>query len=383
MTPWCTLWGLMATISIITSSTCVYAKMNVIDECWRKNPNWRSHRHELAKCSVGYTGNMMNNIGRGVTNYKVNDPSDDAMNPKPGTLRFAMTHVKGKVWITFKRDMNITLQKPLLVSSCTTIDGRGVNVHISGGACLMLQRVNNVIIHSLRIHDCKAQPAGPVLGPDAKIVHLGPVDGDAIRMLSSSKIWIDHNTLYDCPDGLIDVTRGSTDITISNNWFRFQNKVMLLGHDDGFQRDKDMKVTVAFNHFGPHCQQRMPRVRFGYAHVVNNLYLGWGLYAIGGSMDPTIKSQSNLFIAPEDGNKEVTWRQHNENGMSYNFLSVADVFENGASFSQSRSDDGLAVKPNYTKEQIFPVECATKVRDLTKSAGALKCPKASRCSIKS
>lgn len=47
------------------------------------------------------------------------------------------------------------------------------------------------------------------------------------------------------------------------------------------------------------------RVRFGYAHVVNNLYQGWGLYAIGGSMNPSVKSQANLFIAPKTGNKEV------------------------------------------------------------------------------
>lgn len=119
-----------------------------------------------------------------------------------------------------------------------------------------------MIIHGLRIHDCLAQGPGPVRGPDAKIVNIGHADGDAIRMLSSSKIWIDHNTLYDCPDGLIDVTRGSTDVTISNNWFRYQNKVMLLGHDDGFLRDRNMKVTVVFNYFGPNCHQRMPRYVF-------------------------------------------------------------------------------------------------------------------------
>lgn len=97
------------------------------------------------------------------------------------------------------------------------------------------------------------------MGPDKKIVNVGAVDGDAIRMVTSSKIWIDHNTLYESEDGLIDVTRGSTNITISNNWFRTQNKVMLLGHDDGYLRDKNMKVTVAFNYFGPNCNQRMPR----------------------------------------------------------------------------------------------------------------------------
>lgn len=73
------------------------------------------------------------------------------------------------------------------------------------------------------------------------------------------KVWIDHNTLYKCQNGLIDVTRGSTDVTISNNWFRNQDKIKLLGHDDGYIRDKNMKMTIAYNHFGRNCNQRMPR----------------------------------------------------------------------------------------------------------------------------
>ncbi|KAK3013507.1 hypothetical protein RJ639_010100 [Escallonia herrerae] len=367
-------------IILMTPSTPVLAKrssarLNVIDRCWRRNPSWRSNRQQLATCSVGYAGKMTNNIGRGVTLYKVNDPSDDALNPRPGTLRYGVTKIKGKVWITFQRDMRIKLQKSLLVSSFTAIDGRGASVHIAGGACLMLLRATNVIIHGLRIHDCKAQGPGHVMGPDGEIVNLGPVDGDAIRVVTSSKIWIDHNTLYDCQDGLVDVTRGSTGVTISNNWFRYQNKVMLLGHDDGFLRDKNMKVTVAFNYFGPGCVQRMPRVRHGYAHVVNNLYQGWGQYAIGGSMNPSVKSQANLFIAPKSGNKEVTWRKTDKNGMSFNFKSVEDVFENGASFTQTHGGGGL--KPNYNFEERFQVADARSVRSLTRSSGALRCSKSS------
>jgi len=33
--------------------------------------------------------------------------------------------------------------------------------------------------------------------------------------------------------------------------------------------------------------------------------MGWVKYAIGGSMEPSLKSQSNLFIAPTVGKKEV------------------------------------------------------------------------------
>ena len=38
-----------------------------------------------------------------------------------------------------------------------------------------------------------------------------------------------------------------------------QDKVMLLGHDDGFLHDKNIKVTVMYSHFGPKCNQRMVR----------------------------------------------------------------------------------------------------------------------------
>ena len=36
-------------------------------------------------------------------------------------------------------------------------------------------------------------------------------------------------------------------------------QVMLLGHNDNFVQDVNMKVTVAFNHFGPGLVERMPR----------------------------------------------------------------------------------------------------------------------------
>jgi len=48
------------------------------------------------------------------------------------------------------------------------------------------------------------------------------------------------------------------------------------------------------------------RCRHGYFHVVNNDYTHWEMYAIGGSANPTINSQGNRFLAPDDSSsKEV------------------------------------------------------------------------------
>ncbi|KAL9235389.1 hypothetical protein vseg_010150 [Gypsophila vaccaria] len=351
------------------------SKLNTIDVCWRRNPLWRTARQQLASCSVGFAGKMTNNVGKGTTMYVVTDPSDDPLKPKPGTLRYGVTMIPGRVWVTFQKDMNIKLERTLVVGSFVTIDGRGASVHISKGGCILLNKVTDVIIHSLRIHHCRALPASTVMGPGGKLMQLSEMDGDAIRLLASTKIWIDHNTLYKCQDGLIDVTLGSNNITISNNWFRDHDKVMLLGHDDDFKDDKNMKVTVVYNRFGPGCHQRMPRVRHGYAHVVNNLYLGWELYAIGGSMNPSIKSESNLFVAPS-ANKEITRKIDKETGKGWNFRSVGDALENGASFNDTGSG---YVKPNYNSEQVFKVENARVVRQLTRAAGALRCRKGSLC----
>ncbi|KAK2981173.1 hypothetical protein RJ640_011839 [Escallonia rubra] len=64
-------------------------------------------------------------------------------------------------------------------------------------------------------------------------------------------------------------------------------QVMLLGHSDSYVRDKQMQVTIAYNHFGEGLIQRMPRCRHGYFHVVNNDYTHWEMYAIGGSASHT------------------------------------------------------------------------------------------------
>lgn len=85
-------------------------------------------------------------------------------------------------------------------------------------------------------------------------------------------------------------------------------QVLLFGASDSYSDDKIMQVTVAFNHFGKGLIQRMPRVRYGFAHVVNNDYTKWEMYAMGGSQGPTLLSQGNRFFAPDNKNaKEVSY----------------------------------------------------------------------------
>ncbi|KAG1354849.1 putative pectate lyase 12 [Cocos nucifera] len=106
---------------------------NPIDDCWRCSGDWRSNRQRLADCGLGFGRDALG--GKGGPIYAVTDSSDrDPVNPAPGTLRYGAIQ-EGPLWIVFAGDMTIRLNEELIVNSFKTIDGRGANVHIAGGAC--------------------------------------------------------------------------------------------------------------------------------------------------------------------------------------------------------------------------------------------------------
>lgn len=230
--------------------------MNKIDSCWRAKPNWAANRRALADCAVGFGKDAIG--GKYGPTYVVTNPSDDPINPKPGTLRYGVIQTK-PLWIVFSKNMVIRLKNELIMNSYKTVDGRGVKVEIAYGPCITIQGVSHVIIHGISIHDCKPGKSGLVRSTPMHLGHRLGADGDAIDVFASSNVWIDHCFLSRSSDGLIDVIHGSTGITISNNYFSQHDKVMLFGHNDGFVADKAMKVTLVFNHFGTGLVQRMPR----------------------------------------------------------------------------------------------------------------------------
>ncbi|KAL8166579.1 hypothetical protein V2J09_008078 [Rumex salicifolius] len=343
---------------------------NPIDDCWRCDPNWPNNRQRLADCGIGFGRAALG--GKGGPFYIVSDPSDPDLNTlRPGTLRDAVSR-PGPIWIVFAGDMEIRLRGPLRVTSFKTIDGRGARVGITGGGCISVEHVTNVIIHNINVYGCVPAES----------------DGDGIHVFNAANVWIDHCTLSNCADGLIDCTWGSTAITISNNYFFKHDKVMLLGHNDAFVHDKKMQVdesnvgvktyvlikifdvTVAFNRFGEGVGQRMPRCRFGYIHVVNNDYVSWGIYAIGGSASPTINSQGNRYMAPIDPNaKEVTRRMDTDpnDWEKWDWRTEGDILANGAFFVPS----GNVVSSQYSLASSLAPKSASFIDHLTLNAGLL------------
>jgi pectate lyase len=114
----------------------------------------------------------------------------------PGSLRDACRK-KEPLWIVFEVSGTIQLSSYLSVSSYKTIDGRGQRIKLTGKG-FRLKECEHVIICNLEIEGGR--------GPDVDAIQIKP---------NSKHIWIDRCTLSDFEDGLIDITRGSTDITIS------------------------------------------------------------------------------------------------------------------------------------------------------------------------
>ncbi|KAK3437590.1 hypothetical protein EUGRSUZ_C02253 [Eucalyptus grandis] len=248
--------------------------------------------------------------------------------------------------------MVINLRNELLISSFKTINGRGANVQKTGLGCLII--MTSPTSSSTMCTFTTASLLGmPRSGLAPLKLPRGEDQAVTISVLASSKIWIDHCFLSDCTDGLIDVTEGSTAVTISSNMFTHHDKVMRLGHSDDFTANSGMQVTVAFNHFGEELKESMPRCRFGYFHVVNNDYTRWKIYAVGGSSNPTVNSQGNQYFAPQDdNNKEVTKRM--------------DTDESEWRKWNWRSED---MSPLYAEASSMSFPSASYINHLTATAG--------------
>ncbi|KAF5207675.1 Pectate lyase [Thalictrum thalictroides] len=344
---------------------------NPIDRCWRCRKHWAADRKRLARCVLGFGRKTTG--GKNGPYYVVTDSSDtDLVNPKPGTLRHAVIQ-PGPLWIIFAHSMIIRLSEELIVTSHKTIDARGFNVHIAHGAGITIQFVDNVIVHGLHIHDIHAGNGGTIRD---SIGHVGvrtASDGDAITIFGSTNVWIDHISMSNCKDGLVDIVQGSTAITVSNCHMTHHNEVMLFGASDSYSKDSIMQVTVAFNHFGKGLVQRMPRCRWGFVHVVNNDYTHWLMYAIGGSMHPTIISQGNRFIAPPNPfAKEITKRDYaaENEWQKWTWRSEGDLMMNGAFFVQSGNP---SKNRPYSNEDMISAKPGSFVTRLTRFAGALNC----------
>ncbi|KAK7345643.1 hypothetical protein VNO77_16251 [Canavalia gladiata] len=241
--------------------------------------------------------------------YHVTSLADDG----PGSLRDACRR-KEPLWIVFEVSGTVHLSSYLSVSSYKTIDGRGQMIKLTGKG-LRLKECEHVIICNLVLEGGR--------GPDVDAIQIKP---------NSKHIWIDRCTLSDFDDGLIDITRQSSDITISRCHFSQHDKTMLIGADSSHVGDRCMRITIHHCFFNG-TRQRHPRVRFAKVHLYNNYTRNWGIYAVCASVESQIFSQHNIY---EAGQKKLVFKYLTEKatdkevGATGYIRSEGDLFLNGA-----------------------------------------------------
>lgn len=173
------------------------------------------------------------------------------------------------------------------VTPYTTIIGSGDSSKLVDMS-IQIQSVDQVIIKDLYVQ-----------APRDFFAEWDPTDGitgswnaeyDAIVVNNSTNVWVDSCYLTDgeysnnttkkvfgkfieLHDGLLDIVDSADFVTVSNNRFENHAKTSLLGNSDKRVTDAGHIKVTFYNNVYIHCQERLPRVRFGKVHVFNNYYL--------------------------------------------------------------------------------------------------------------
>ncbi|OEJ28635.1 pectate lyase [Streptomyces agglomeratus] len=145
--------------------------------------------------------------------------------------------------------------KEIKVASDKTIIGSGTLGHIVGGGFFLGQGVHNVIIRNLTIRDSYQG-----------VWNDKEHDFDAIQMDGAHHVWIDHNDLRRTADGLIDVRKDSTYVTVSWNRLSNANKAFGIGWTPNLVTD----ITIHHNWIRETEQRNPSTDNAAHAHLYNN-----------------------------------------------------------------------------------------------------------------
>ncbi|WP_406393406.1 pectinesterase family protein [Streptomyces sp. NBC_00882] len=208
--------------------------------------------------------------------------------------------------------------KEIKVQSNKTIVGSGTSGQIVGGGFFLGSGVHNVIIRNLTIRDAYQG-----------VWNDKEHDFDAIQMDGAHHVWIDHNDLRHMADGLIDVRKDSTCVTVSWNKLSQDNKAFGIGWTENVVTD----ITIHHNWIRETEQRNPSTDNAAHAHLYNNfledvagtdINSSYGNYSRGatrmvlensyfqGFKNPVIKDSTASIV--QKGNTFVGTSGRNESG---------------------------------------------------------------------
>lgn len=209
------------------------------------------------------------------------------------------------------------------------------------------------------------------------------IDGyDNLSLKNCQNIWVDHCDFEDGVDGNFDIIEGSDLISVT--WCRFRYLIPawaggeggndrhqnsnLVGNSDRKTVELDeghLNVTFANCWWAEGCSERMPRMRFGRAHVFNCLYTcSDNLYCIGAGYKSNIYAEKNAFV-----NVNSPWMLWaTKTGCTdYNITMAGNL---GAPDVQQHSGDADYFKPTYSYRAYDVLKVQEVVSNREFGAGA-------------
>jgi len=166
----------------------------------------------------------------------------------------------------------------------------------SGSGLIYIKRCSNILFRNIVFE-----------GPGAY-----DTDGnDNMTIDNCTNIWVDHCDFQDGVDGNLDVKNLADYISIT--WCRFiylkppisggsggaadHRFSNLFGSSDGATGDRGkLRITLANCWWAQGCKERMPRVRFGKVHIVNNYFSCSGNnHCVRAGFEADLRVESNYF----------------------------------------------------------------------------------------
>ncbi|MFI0538728.1 pectinesterase family protein [Streptomyces sp. RP5T] len=193
--------------------------------------------------ALGQNGTYGGRDGRTVTVKTLSDLEKYATASEPYVIVVAATITMDPVG------------KEIKVRSDKTIVGSGTSGQIVGGGFFLGSGVHNVIIRNLTIRDAYQG-----------VWNDKDHDFDAVQMDGAHHVWIDHNDLRNMADGLIDVRKDSTYVTVSWNRLSQDNKAFGIGWTENVVTD----ITVHHNWIRETEQRNPSTDNAAHAHLYNN-----------------------------------------------------------------------------------------------------------------
>lgn len=231
----------------------------------------------------------------------------------------------------------------------------------SGSGILYVKRCTNIIFRNIKFE-----------GPGAY-----DTDGnDNMTIDQCTNVWVDHCDFQDGVDGNLDV-KNQTDY-VSITWCRFiylkppipggsggaddHRFSNLFGSSDGATADRGkLRITMQYCWWAQGCKERMPRVRFGKVHIVNNYFSSAGNnHCIRAGLEADLRVENNLF---ENVNLPIDLFENN-------FTAVSSVGNSFVNTTGNTAGSGTAFTPPYSLSTTSAANVKALVTSASCGAGA-------------